>query len=89
MRLLLSAGADVDAKDADGRTTLYVLALENRLPMVRFLLEHGRPHVESQDTEVSHSQYLQIRYRYTDIVKLKTEETIVKFNAKHPRRTGI
>lgn len=49
--MLLEAGADVDTKDADGRTTLYVLALENRLPMTRFLLEQGRPDVESRDTE--------------------------------------
>jgi ankyrin repeat protein len=49
---LLSHGADVNMRDADGRSTLYVLALENRLAMVRFLLEEGGADVESRDSEV-------------------------------------
>ncbi|GLH13787.1 Ankyrin repeat and KH domain-containing protein mask [Gryllus bimaculatus] len=48
---LLNHGADVNMKDADGRSTLYVLALENRLPMARFLLEEGGADVESRDSE--------------------------------------
>lgn len=49
---LLSHGADVNMRDADGRSTLYVLALENRLTMARFLLEEGGADVESRDSEV-------------------------------------
>lgn len=56
----MTHNADVNAKDADGRSTLYILALENRLAMARFLLEHARADVESRDSEVSslHAQSL-------------------------------
>jgi ankyrin repeat protein len=49
---LLSHGADVNMRDADGRSTLYVLALGNRLAVARFLLEEGRADIESRDSEV-------------------------------------
>jgi hypothetical protein len=39
-------------RDADGRSTLYVLALENRLAMARFILEEGGADIESRDSEV-------------------------------------
>lgn len=52
MKILLSHNADVNAKDADGRSTLYILALENRLAMARFLLEHANADIESRDSEV-------------------------------------
>ena len=51
--MLLSHNADINAKDADGRSTLYILALENRLAMARFLLEQARPDIESRDSEVN------------------------------------
>ncbi|XP_065346427.1 ankyrin repeat domain-containing protein 50-like [Cloeon dipterum] len=38
LRGLIKAGADPNAKDADGRSTLYVLALENRVSMARCLI---------------------------------------------------
>jgi len=53
VKILLSYNADVNAKDADGRSTLYILALENRLAMAKFLLEHANADVESRDSEVS------------------------------------
>lgn len=53
VKILLSRNADVNAKDADGRSTLYILALENRLAMARFLLEHASADIESRDSEVS------------------------------------
>lgn len=52
VKILLSHKADVNAKDADGRSTLYILALENRLAMARFLLEHANADIESSDSEV-------------------------------------
>lgn len=57
MKILLSHNADVNAKDADGRSTLYILALENRLAMAKFLLEHANADVESRDSEVRQSSY--------------------------------
>lgn len=55
VKVLLSHNADINAKDADGRSILYILALENRLAMARFLLEQARPDIESRDSEVSYS----------------------------------
>lgn len=55
VKILLSHNADVNAKDADGRSTLYILALENRLAMARFLLEYSTADVESRDSEVRRS----------------------------------
>lgn len=70
MRTLLFHNADVNAKDADGRSTLYILALENRLTMARFLLEHANADVESRDSEVSNSQLIRqcnyIQLHFTD-----------------------
>jgi len=42
----------VNKKDADGRSTLYVLALENHLAMAKFFIDPGRADVESTDSEV-------------------------------------
>lgn len=53
VRTLLFHNADVNAKDADGRSTLYILALENRLTMARFLLQRANADIESRDSEVS------------------------------------
>ncbi|KAG5848249.1 hypothetical protein ANANG_G00096470 [Anguilla anguilla] len=50
VELLLAGGADVDCRDADGRTTLYALALENQLGMAECLLEHGAG-AEARDPE--------------------------------------
>lgn len=56
VKILLSHNADINSKDADGRSTLYILALENRLAMARFLLEHANADIESRDSEVSNHQ---------------------------------
>lgn len=53
VRSVLSYGADVNAQDADGRSTLYILALENRLQMAEFIVEHGGADVEIRDLEVT------------------------------------
>lgn len=52
VRSLVEHGADVNKKDADGRCTLYVLALENHLAMAKFFIDPGRADVESTDLEV-------------------------------------
>uniref|UniRef100_A0A8C6WGN7 Uncharacterized protein n=1 Tax=Neogobius melanostomus TaxID=47308 RepID=A0A8C6WGN7_9GOBI len=46
----MSHGADIDHKDADGRPTLYILALENQLAITEYFLENGA-NVEACDTE--------------------------------------
>lgn len=52
VQILLSTSADIDSKDADGRSTLYVLALDNRLAMAKYFLHHGSD-VETRDLEVN------------------------------------
>jgi len=53
VRSLVEYGVDVNKKDADGRSTLYVLALENHLAMAKFFIDPGGADVESTDSEVS------------------------------------
>lgn len=52
VRSLVEHGADVNKKDADGRSTLYVLALENHLAMAKFFVDPGGADIESTDSEV-------------------------------------
>lgn len=42
----------MDALDADRRSTLYVLALDNRLAMARYLLAECGAGVDTTDSEV-------------------------------------
>ncbi|BES94896.1 ankyrin repeat domain 50 [Nesidiocoris tenuis] len=51
VRSLLTFGANQNCQDADGRSTLYILALENRLQMAEFLIESGGCDVEVRDLE--------------------------------------
>lgn len=51
VQILLSGSADIDSKDADGRSTLYVLALDNRLAMSKYFIQQGAD-VETRDLEV-------------------------------------
>ena len=46
----MTSGADIDYLDADGRSTLYVLALDGNVPMTRLLLARGAL-VEAVDVE--------------------------------------
>jgi hypothetical protein len=52
VQCLLSHGADPNIKDADGRSTLYILALENRLAMAEYFIDPGEVDVECTDFEV-------------------------------------
>lgn len=54
VQILLSHGADIDSKDADGRSTLYVLALDNRLAMSKYFVQQGAD-IETRDLEVARS----------------------------------
>lgn len=54
VQILVSHGAAIDSKDADGRSTLYVLALDNRLAMAKYFLQEGSD-VETRDLEVSNT----------------------------------
>lgn len=41
----------MNLKDADSRTTLYILALENKMKIVKYLLEHSNINVNIPDSE--------------------------------------
>lgn len=51
IQTLLKFGCDVNLKDADSRTTLYILALENKLKVVKFLLDYSNVNVNIPDSE--------------------------------------
>ena len=51
IQTLLKYGCDVNLKDADSRTTLYILALENKLKVVKFLLDFSNVNVNIPDSE--------------------------------------
>lgn len=51
VNVLLKYGCDVNLKDADSRTTLYILALENKIKIVKYLLEHSNINVNIPDSE--------------------------------------
>ncbi|XP_018398416.1 PREDICTED: ankyrin repeat domain-containing protein 50-like isoform X4 [Cyphomyrmex costatus] len=79
VKVLLSHNADVNAKDADGRSTLYILALENRLAMTRFLLEHAD--VESRDSEGRTSLHVSAWQGHVEMVELLLTEGAANVNA--------
>lgn len=62
VQILLQNGADIDAKDADGRSTLYVLALDDRLAMCKYFIQQGAD-VETRDLEVSPTRLSSNQYK--------------------------
>lgn len=56
-------------KDADGRSTLYLLALENRTDMAEFLLSQGAD-VEARDLEGRTALHVSAWQGHTDMVEL-------------------
>lgn len=67
---LLKFGCDVNLKDADSRTTLYVLALENKLKIVKYLLEHSNINVNIPDSEGRTALHVAAWQGHLDMVKL-------------------
>nr|XP_037875505.1 LOW QUALITY PROTEIN: ankyrin repeat domain-containing protein 50 [Bombyx mori] len=67
---LHARGADADAVDADRRSTLYVLALDNRLAMARFLLTSCGASVHTADAEVRTPLHVSAWQGHTDMVNL-------------------
>lgn len=48
---LIKYGCDVNLRDADGRPTLYILALENNVAVAKYLLQHSNIDVNLPDNE--------------------------------------
>ncbi|XP_062563342.1 ankyrin repeat domain-containing protein 50 [Armigeres subalbatus] len=67
---LLKFGCDVNSKDADSRTTLYILALENKLKVVKFLLEYSNVDVNISDSEGRSALHVASWQGHAEMVKL-------------------
>ncbi|GAB0086675.1 uncharacterized protein DMENIID0001_007760 [Sergentomyia squamirostris] len=70
MQTLLKYGADVNSRDADSRTTLYILALENKVKVVKFLLEYANLDVNSADSEGRTALHVASWQGHAEMVKL-------------------
>lgn len=69
MELLVNHGADLNYKDADGRSTLYLLALENRIEMAEFLLSKCAD-VGARDLEGRTALHVSAWQGHTEMVEL-------------------
>uniref|UniRef100_A0A336KWP8 CSON012661 protein n=1 Tax=Culicoides sonorensis TaxID=179676 RepID=A0A336KWP8_CULSO len=67
---LLRYGCDVNTRDADSRSTLYILALENKLRMVKFLLEYSNVDVNIPDSEGRSALHVAAWQGHAEMVKL-------------------
>ncbi|XP_055594581.1 ankyrin repeat domain-containing protein 50-like [Uranotaenia lowii] len=67
---LLKFGCDVNTKDADSRTTLYILALENKLKVVKFLLEYSSVDVNIPDSEGRTALHVASWQGHAEMVKI-------------------
>lgn len=67
---LLRYGCDVNTRDADSRSTLYILALENKLRMVKFLLEYSNVDVNVPDSEGRTALHVASWQGHAEMVKL-------------------
>ncbi|XP_011499248.1 PREDICTED: ankyrin repeat domain-containing protein 50 [Ceratosolen solmsi marchali] len=82
VKVLLYHKADINAKDADGRSILYILALENRLAMATFLLEQARPNIESRDSEGRTALHVSAWQGHVEMVALLLTEGCASVNAR-------
>lgn len=67
---LIKYGCDVNLKDADGRPTLYILALENNLVVAKHLLEHSNIDINLPDNEGRTPLHVAAWQNHIEMVKL-------------------
>ncbi|CAG9807726.1 unnamed protein product [Chironomus riparius] len=70
IQTLLKYGCDVNLKDADSRTTLYILALENKLKVVKFLLDFSNVNVNIPDSEGRTALHVASWQGHVEMVKM-------------------
>lgn len=78
---LIKYGCDVNLRDADGRPTLYILALENNVAIAKHLLEHSNVNVNLPDNEGRTPLHVAAWQGHLEMVKLLIAEG--KFNRNH------
>lgn len=87
---LLRHGADADVKDADGRSTLYVLALDNRLGMAKYVVREGGADVETRDLEGRTPLHVSSWQGHTEMVQLLLTVGGARVDATdHENRTAL
>lgn len=73
VEFLLKFCCDVNSKDADSRTTLYILALENKLEIVKYLLDMTNVDVNIPDSEGRTALHVAAWQGHADMVKTLIE----------------
>ena len=73
VKLLIGKGADVNARNRDGNTSLHWAAEKGHIEVVKLLLEKGA-NVNVQDIHGRTPLYWAAQYGYTEIVKLLLEK---------------
>lgn len=86
--LLCRKNIDVNYRDADGRSTLYMLALDNRLSMAALLLDHGAD-VEGCDFEGRTPLHVATWQGHYEMVELLLGRGANPDAVDHDRRTAI
>jgi len=79
--LLISKGADVNAKTTDGDSVLHIAIINKRIEMIKLLLENGAD-INAKNHKNETPLDLAILYKYTDITELLVEKG-AKTNAKY------
>ncbi|KAJ6636922.1 Ankyrin repeat domain-containing protein 50 [Pseudolycoriella hygida] len=90
VKTLLNFGCDVNLKDADSRTTLYILALENKVKIVKFLLDHSNINANIPDSEGRTALHVAAWQGHIEMVKLLITQGHADVNAMdHDCRTPL
>lgn len=78
---LIQFGCDVNLKDADGRPTLYILALDNNIAIVKHLLQHSNIDVNLPDNEGRTPLHVASWQGHHEMVKMLIAEGCADVNA--------
>lgn len=85
---MIAQGSDLNYRDADGRSTLYVLALENHQDTATFLLSRGA-HVEAADLEGRTPLHVAAWQGHFDMVQLLLNHQANVNAVDNDRRTAL
>ncbi|XP_055298445.1 ankyrin repeat domain-containing protein 50 isoform X2 [Sitodiplosis mosellana] len=78
---LIKYGCDVNLRDADGRPTLYILALENNVGVAKYLLEHSNININLPDNEGRTPLHVAAWQGHLEMVELLVAQGCADVNA--------
>ncbi|KIE04902.1 hypothetical protein NF27_FB00020, partial [Candidatus Jidaibacter acanthamoeba] len=81
IRVLISEGADINAKDRADTTSLYNGITQRNIEMVKYLLNHGELDVNIKDYRKDTPLHIAARRGYTEIVELLLKNKNTDINA--------